>query len=56
MRIDNEAVTTLTVTARVIYRKVTPEFLKRTLGVDAGIEEPTLVLSEATQTIRVNVD
>ena len=53
VRVDNEAVTSLTVTARVIYRKVTPEFLKRTLGVDAGIEVPTLVLSEATQTIRV---
>ena len=56
LRIDNEAVTSLNVTARVIYRKVTPEFLQRTLGVDAGIDEPTLVLSEATQTIRVNAD
>ena len=52
--IDNQAVTSLNVTARLIYRKVTPEFLQRVLDVDTGIEVPTLVLSEATQTIRVN--
>ena len=56
MSIDNEAVTSLTVTARVLYRKVTPEFLRRTLSVETGIEAPTLVLSESTQTIQVNPD
>ena len=56
MKIANEEVTSLTVTARLIYRKVTPEFLKRTLDVDAGIEVPTLVLSETSQVIRVSAD
>lgn len=56
MSIDNDAVTALTVTARLIYRKVTPEFLKRTLEVDPGIDVPTLVLSESMHTIRVNAD
>lgn len=53
LSVDNESISSLQVTARLIYRKVTPEFLQRTHGIDADIEVPTLVLSESTQTIRV---
>ena len=56
MSVDNDTVTSLTVTARVIYRKVTPEFLQRTLRVESDIEVPTLIISETERTIRVNPD
>ncbi len=51
--IDNEAVTELTVTARLLYRKADPEFINKTYELESAIEAPTIELNTATHTIAV---
>ena len=51
--IENEAVTELTVTARLLYRKADPEFISRTYGLESAIEAPIIELNVATHTIAV---
>jgi hypothetical protein len=52
--IDNESVTELTVTARLLYRKADPEFISRTYALESAIEAPIIELNEATHTVSVN--
>jgi hypothetical protein len=52
--IDNELVTELTVTARLLYRKADPEFIAKTYGLESAIEAPTIELNVATHTITVS--
>lgn len=51
--IDNELVTELTVTARLLYRKADPEFITKTYALESAIEAPTVELNLATHTIAV---
>ena len=51
--IDNESVTELTVTARLLYRKADPEFITKTYALESAIEAPTVELNLATHTIAV---
>ena len=51
--IDNELVTELTVTARLLYRKADPEFIAKTYALESAIEAPTIELNVATHTIAV---
>jgi hypothetical protein len=51
--IDNESVTELTVTARLLYRKADPEFINKTYALESAIEAPTIELNMATHTIAV---
>jgi hypothetical protein len=52
--IDNEMVTELTVTARLLYRKADPEFIAKTYGLESAVEAPTIELNMATHTITVS--
>lgn len=52
--IENEAVTELTVTARLLYRKANPEFIARTYGLESAIEAPIIELNVATHTVSVS--
>ena len=52
-QIENEAITELTVTARLLYRKADPEFIAKTYGLESAIEVPVIELNTATHTIRV---
>lgn len=54
--IDNEAVTELTVTARLLYRKADPEFISRTYALESAIEAPIIELNVATHKISVGVN
>ena len=54
--IENEAVTELTVTARLLYRKADPEFISRTYGLESAIEAPIIELNVATHKISVGVN
>jgi len=51
--IENEAVTELRVTARLLYRKADPEFIARTYELESAIEVPIIELNSATHTIAV---
>ena len=51
--IDNAAVTELTVTARVLYRKANPEFLARVYGVETPVQAPIIELNRAVHLIEV---
>jgi hypothetical protein len=51
--IENEAVTELTITARLLYRKANPEFISRTYGLESAVEAPILELNVATHTVQV---
>ena len=51
--IENEAVTELTITARLLYRKANPEFISRTYGLESAVEAPILELNVATHTVKV---
>ncbi|MDH5617539.1 MAG: cytochrome c family protein [Gammaproteobacteria bacterium] len=51
--IDNESVTELTVTARLLYRKADPEFINKTYALGSTIEAPTIELNMATHIISV---
>lgn len=51
--IENEAITELTVTARLLYRKADPEFISKTYNLDSTIEVPIIELNSATHSIRV---
>ena len=53
--IDNESVTELTVTARLLYRKADPEFIARTYALESAIEAPIIELNSATHTVSVKV-
>lgn len=52
--IDNEAVTELTVTARLLYRKADPEFIAKTYALESAIDAPVIELNTATHTIRID--
>ncbi|NCF14852.1 MAG: hypothetical protein GWP62_06040 [Gammaproteobacteria bacterium] len=52
--IDNESVTELTVTARLLYRKADPEFIAKTYKLESAVEVPTIELNAATHTIAVS--
>ena len=52
--IENTAVQELTVTARVLYRKVNPEFLANVYSLDRKIEAPIIEMNRITHIIRVN--
>jgi len=54
--IDNEAVTQLTVEARLLYRKANPEFLRMIYGLERTIDAPIIELNSARHTIRVAAD
>ena len=52
--IENELVTELTVTARVLYRKADPEFLTGVYGLESKIDAPLVELNRATHIIRMS--
>ncbi len=52
--IENELVTELTVTARVLYRKADPEFLADIYSLESNIDAPIVELNSATHVIRVS--
>jgi len=51
--IENELVTELTVTARVLYRKADPQFLADIYSLDSKIDAPIVELNSATHVIRM---
>jgi len=51
--IENEAITELRVTAKLLFRKANPEFLARMYDLDTVIEAPVVELNSATHTIKV---
>ena len=51
--IENDLVTEITVTARLLYRKADPEFIARTYGLESAFEAPAVELNVATHTITV---
>jgi hypothetical protein len=51
--IDNESVTELTITARLLYRKADPEFITKTYALESAVEAPTIELNVATHSIAV---
>jgi hypothetical protein len=52
--IENEALTELKVTARLLFRKANPEFLAKIYDLDTVIEAPVVELNSATHTIKVS--
>ena len=52
--IENDLVTELTVTARVLYRKVDPEFLAGIYALESIIDAPLVELNRATHVIRMS--
>ena len=52
--IENELVTELTVTARVLYRKADPEFLAGVYSLESIVDAPIVELNSATHVIRVS--
>ncbi len=51
-----EGAATLTVTARLWYRKANPDFLDRVYGIETGVRSPLTLMGRATTTIRVLPD
>ena len=54
--IENEAISELRVTARLLFRKANPQFLARIYDVEHAIEAPIVELNRATHVIRVRMD
>lgn len=51
--IDNDAVTELAVSARLLYRKADPEFVAKTYGIETSVEVPVIELNRASHKIQV---
>jgi len=51
--VDNDQITQLTVTARLLYRKASPEFLTRVFSLQQSVEAPVIELNKVQHTIDV---
>jgi len=51
--IENEELTELRITARLLFRKANPEFLAKVYELDTVVEAPVIELNKTSHTIKV---